>query len=68
MKLFWVGLVKNSGFKFATPIFDGATIDEINEYTDKAGVPRYGKTYFTMVEPVKVSINRQLLVLSICLN
>ncbi len=33
------------GMKFATPIFDGATIDEINHYTDKAGVPRYGKTY-----------------------
>ena len=31
--------------KFATPIFDGAHIDEINEFTDKAGVPRYGKTY-----------------------
>ena len=31
--------------KFATPIFDGATIDEINELTDKAGVPRYGHTY-----------------------
>jgi DNA-directed RNA polymerase subunit beta len=30
---------------FATPIFDGATIDQINEYTDKAGVPRYGRTY-----------------------
>jgi DNA-directed RNA polymerase subunit beta len=33
------------GCKFATPIFDGASIDEINDYTDKAGVPRYGKTY-----------------------
>ncbi len=31
--------------KFATPIFDGASIDQINEYTDQAGVPRYGKTY-----------------------
>ena len=30
---------------FATPIFDGATIDQINEYTDKAGVPRYGRTF-----------------------
>ena len=39
----WAGQVL--GVKFATPIFDGATIDQINEYTDKAGVPRYGKTY-----------------------
>ncbi|MDR3128882.1 MAG: DNA-directed RNA polymerase subunit beta [Tannerellaceae bacterium] len=31
--------------KFATPIFDGATIDNLNEWTDKAGLPRYGKTY-----------------------
>jgi DNA-directed RNA polymerase subunit beta len=39
----WAGEKLN--LKFATPIFDGATLDEINEYTDKAGVPRYGKTY-----------------------
>jgi DNA-directed RNA polymerase subunit beta len=31
--------------KFATPIFDGATIDQIHEYTDKAGLPRFGRTY-----------------------
>jgi DNA-directed RNA polymerase subunit beta len=39
----WAG--EKLGKKFATPIFDGATIDQINEYTDEAGVPRYGKTY-----------------------
>ena len=39
----WAG--KQLGTKFATPIFDGAKLDEINEYTDKAGIPRYGKTY-----------------------
>ena len=39
----WAGL--KLGTKFATPIFDGATNDEINEYTDKAGLPRHGKTY-----------------------
>jgi DNA-directed RNA polymerase subunit beta len=39
----WAG--KELGLSFATPIFDGATLDQINEYTDKAGVPRYGKTY-----------------------
>jgi DNA-directed RNA polymerase subunit beta len=37
----WAGM--NLGKKFATPIFDGASIDEINAYTDEAGVPRYGK-------------------------
>ncbi len=41
--LAWAG--KELGLKFSTPIFDGASIDEITEYTDKAGVPRYGKTY-----------------------
>ena len=39
----WAG--KELGVKFATPIFDGATLDDLNEWTDKAGVPRYGKTY-----------------------
>jgi DNA-directed RNA polymerase subunit beta len=38
----WAG--KELGLTFATPIFDGASLDQINEYTDKAGVPRYGKT------------------------
>jgi DNA-directed RNA polymerase subunit beta len=33
------------GVKFATPIFDGATMDDLNEWTDKAGLPRYCKTY-----------------------
>ena len=39
----WAG--KELGIKFATPIFDGATLDEINTYTDKAGIPKFGKTY-----------------------
>ena len=39
----WAG--EKLDLKFATPIFDGASMDEINEFTDKAGVPRYGKTY-----------------------
>ena len=38
----WAG--KNLGLTFATPIFDGATLDEICEYTDKADVPRFGET------------------------
>ena len=36
---------KTLGWKVATPIFDGATLDEINEYTAKAGIPRSGRTY-----------------------
>ncbi len=39
----WAGL--DLGQKYATPIFDGATIDQINELTDSAGIPRYGHTY-----------------------
>ena len=39
----WAG--RELGLKFATPIFDGASLDDLNEYTDKAGLPRYGKTY-----------------------
>ena len=39
----WAG--EELGLKFSTPIFDGATLDDICAYTDKAGLPRYGKTY-----------------------
>ncbi|MCB0452964.1 MAG: DNA-directed RNA polymerase subunit beta [Aequorivita sp.] len=39
----WAG--QKLGRKFATPIFDGATIDQINELTDEAGIPRFGHTY-----------------------
>ncbi|MDD2549691.1 MAG: DNA-directed RNA polymerase subunit beta [Bacteroidales bacterium] len=39
----WAG--EKLGVKFSTPIFDGANLDEINEMTDKAGLPRSGKTY-----------------------
>ena len=39
----WAG--KNLGHKYSTPIFDGATLDEITAETNKAGVPKYGKTY-----------------------
>ena len=39
----WAG--KELGMKFATPIFDGANLDDLNEWCDKAGVPRYGKAY-----------------------
>ncbi len=39
----WAG--KDLGRTYATPIFDGATLDQINEYTDEAGIPRFGHTY-----------------------
>ncbi len=39
----WAG--RELGEKFSTPIFDGATLDDLNNWTDKAGIPRYGKTY-----------------------
>ena len=38
----WAG--KELGVKFATPIFDGCTLDSLNEWTDKAGLPRAGQT------------------------
>ena len=39
----WAG--QNLGEKYATPIFDGATIEEINSLTEKANVPLYGHSY-----------------------
>ena len=39
----WAG--KKLSKKFSTPIFDGATLDQINELTDKAKLPRFGHTY-----------------------
>ncbi|MFC0342990.1 DNA-directed RNA polymerase subunit beta [Epilithonimonas hispanica] len=39
----WAGT--KLGLKFATPIFDGAELDEITEYTDKAGLPKFGHTH-----------------------
>ena len=39
----WAG--KNLGEKYATPIFDGASIEQINALTEKAKVPQYGHTY-----------------------
>ena len=41
--LAWAG--KELGVNFATPIFDGASLDSITEYTRKAGIPDFGKTY-----------------------
>ncbi|MBQ6300591.1 MAG: DNA-directed RNA polymerase subunit beta [Bacteroidales bacterium] len=38
----WAG--RELGLKFSTPIFDGASLDDICKYTDEAGLPRYGRT------------------------
>ena len=39
----WAG--QDLGRTYATPIFDGATLDQINELTDEAGIPRFGHTH-----------------------
>jgi DNA-directed RNA polymerase subunit beta len=39
----WAG--KKIGKKFATPIFDGASIEDINKYTEEAGIPQFGHSY-----------------------
>jgi DNA-directed RNA polymerase subunit beta len=38
----WAG--QELGVKFATPIFDGCSLEQLDEWTDKAGLPRAGKT------------------------
>ena len=39
----WAG--KQLNHRFSTPIFDGATLQQITQYTDAANIPRFGKTY-----------------------
>ncbi|MCK9312250.1 MAG: DNA-directed RNA polymerase subunit beta, partial [Bacteroidales bacterium] len=39
----WAG--RELGLKFATPIFDGATLDDLDKWCDKANLPHYGKCY-----------------------
>ena len=39
----WAGKVLNKRFK--TPIFDGATLEQINGYMREAGLPENGRTY-----------------------
>ena len=41
--LAWAG--EKLGVKFATPIFDGASVEQIDEYVTKAGLPKFGSTY-----------------------
>jgi DNA-directed RNA polymerase subunit beta len=39
----WAG--QKLGTKFATPIFDGAEMDQVEEWVEKAGLPKSGRTY-----------------------
>jgi len=39
----WAG--KKLGVKFSTPIFDGASLEEIDEFVQKADLPKFGQTY-----------------------
>jgi DNA-directed RNA polymerase subunit beta len=41
--LAWAG--EKLGLKFATPIFDGASMEQIDDYVNKAGLPKFGRTY-----------------------
>ncbi len=43
--LAWAG--EKLGERYFTPIFDGATLEDIDSITDKAGLPRFGRTYLT---------------------
>ncbi|NLA15987.1 MAG: DNA-directed RNA polymerase subunit beta [Bacteroidales bacterium] len=39
----WAG--EELGLSFSSPIFDGASLEEITKYTEKAKIPKYGKTF-----------------------
>ncbi|HEY4336600.1 MAG TPA: DNA-directed RNA polymerase subunit beta, partial [Puia sp.] len=39
----WAG--EKLGVRFATPIFDGASVEEIADHISKAGLPSFGHTY-----------------------
>jgi DNA-directed RNA polymerase subunit beta len=41
--LAWAG--EKLGMKFATPIFDGASLEQIDDYVSKAGLPKFGSAY-----------------------
>ena len=52
--------------KYYTPVFDGASIDQINNEIDEANLPRLGQTYLLMVELVSDLSKKLPLVLYIC--
>ena len=54
----WAG--EKLGMKFATPIFDGATVDEIANQITEAGLPNLVIHIYMMVKPVIALISQQL--------
>ena len=56
----WAGA--KLGKKYATPVFDGATMDEIIMELEAAGLPTKGKFIYTMAAPVKDSTRKLRLV------
>jgi DNA-directed RNA polymerase subunit beta len=59
----WAGL--KLGVKFATPIFDGASVEEIAENIAKAKLPLFGHTYLYDGETERSSTREQPWVLFI---
>ena len=57
---------KELGVKFATPIFDGATLDDLCEWTDKAGYRAIALRSCMTARPVRSSTSWPLSVLLIC--
>jgi DNA-directed RNA polymerase subunit beta len=54
----WAG--KELGMKFATPIFDGANVEQIEHYIEEAGLPRVWEVLtYTMVKQDNDSIRKQ---------
>ncbi len=53
----WAG--QKLGMQFSTPIFDGATIEQITEYTEKAELPNMARPTFTTEVQAKDSISLQ---------
>jgi hypothetical protein len=62
----WAG--QELGKKYFTPVFDGASIDQIDAETDEAGLPRLGQLICSTEVQVNVLNKLLLLVLSTCLN
>ncbi len=62
----WAG--RELGEKFATPIFDGATLEDLNEWTDKAGIPATVRPIFMTEAQASVSTSPLPWVSSTCLS
>ena len=60
----WAG--QELGVKFSTPIFDGCTMEQLDEWTDKAGLPRGGKTQ--LYDGAMLCLFLYQLLLSACLG